>query len=165
MAFPRGDLGLSEEQLGAWRAFLRAYDHVLRRLDVDLREAHDLTIAEYDVLVQLSMAEGRRLRMRDLARAILLEPERADSGCASASRPRGWSPARPSAGDQRGTDAVLTRAGAARLREASPTHLQGVHDRFAAHLSDRQLRELGQRSVASVTAGSCSVTPVFAPAS
>ena len=80
--------------------------------------------------------------MRDLARAILLSPSGLTRLCERLEA-QGLVAREPSAGDQRGTDAVLTRAGAARLREASPTHLQGVHDRFASHLSDRQLRELG----------------------
>lgn len=65
------DPKLTDDEQAAWRSFLRAHDHLMRMLDADLREEHDMTISEYDVLVQLQAAPGRRMRMRDLARATL----------------------------------------------------------------------------------------------
>ena len=46
--------GLTPVQLAAWRSFLRSHAHVIRALEHDLLAAHDLPLAHYDVLVQLS---------------------------------------------------------------------------------------------------------------
>ena len=47
----------------AWRAFLDAQAALLRRLETELINREDMTLAEFDVLVQLQMAPGSRLRM------------------------------------------------------------------------------------------------------
>ena len=57
---------------GSWRAFLQAHARLTRRLDDELRAAHGLSLAEYDALVQLAQAPGRRLRMSVLADRVLL---------------------------------------------------------------------------------------------
>ena len=64
--------GLSSDELTAWRTFLRAHATVVRRLEQELVAEHDLPLASYDVLVQLSEAPDRRLRMTELADAVLL---------------------------------------------------------------------------------------------
>ena len=40
------------------------------RLDDDLRRQHDLSLAEYEILVRLSEREGGQLRMAQLADAL-----------------------------------------------------------------------------------------------
>jgi DNA-binding MarR family transcriptional regulator len=45
--------------------------------------------------------------------------------------------------DGRGCFAVLTDKGAALLRDARPTHLDGVRERFLAHFSEDELVVLG----------------------
>jgi len=110
--------------MDAWRSFLRAHDTVMRVLDGELREAHDITISEFDVLVQLSRVERGRMRMRDLARATLFSPSGLTRVCERLER-LGFVERQPSADDLRGTEAVITRDGAARLRRASETHVGG----------------------------------------
>ena len=56
-----------DPRLDAWRAFLVAHAKVTRKLDEELRAEHSLSLAEYDALVQLAQARGRRLRMNQLA--------------------------------------------------------------------------------------------------
>src|SRR5687767_3327298 len=63
---------LSSAELTAWRTFLRAHAQVTRRLEADLVAEHDLSLPTYDVLVQLSEAPDRRLRMTELAERVLL---------------------------------------------------------------------------------------------
>ena len=58
--------------LVSWRVFLHAHAVVTRRLEAELMEEHTLPLASYDVLVQLVDAPGRRLRMTELAGAVLL---------------------------------------------------------------------------------------------
>lgn len=59
--------------------------NLLRMLDADLREARDLTISEYDVLVQLVNAKGRRMRTRD---TVLVGGRPCDlPGCTASANP------------------------------------------------------------------------------
>lgn len=63
---------LGEEQLAAWRAFLRAHSAMLRRIGRDLEDAELPPLPWYDVLAALRDAEGRRLRQVELAERVLL---------------------------------------------------------------------------------------------
>lgn len=140
---------LSDAQMLLWRRFLRAHDHLVRLLDDDLRDAHGLTISEYDVLVQLSMAENRQLRMRDLANATLFSPSGLTRLC-ERMEARGLVTREPASDDQRGTIAALTETGRERLRAATPTHLRGIRERFIARLPDDESQQLSEalRSIA-----------------
>ena len=132
--------GLSAEQLAAWRAFLRAHATVVRRLESELVAEHDLPLASYDVLVQLSEAPERRLRMTELAERVLLSRSGLTRLVDRLER-EGLVERQSCATDARGTLAVLTPQGLARLRAAWPTHLRGV----AAHvdrLSTEEVRTL-----------------------
>jgi DNA-binding MarR family transcriptional regulator len=62
----------AEPQLTAWLRFLRAHAAVTRELSSRLEALHDLTLSDFDVLVQLYFAEGRRMRRIDIARSVLL---------------------------------------------------------------------------------------------
>ncbi len=64
--------GLSAAELSAWRTFLRAHATVTRRLEAELVAEHELPLASYDVLVQLSESPDQRLRMTELADRVLL---------------------------------------------------------------------------------------------
>src|SRR6266511_3428068 len=64
--------GLEGTELDAWRRFLRAHSAITRQLDADLIASHDLTLNDYEVLLHLSQAEHRRLRMSELADRVLL---------------------------------------------------------------------------------------------
>ena len=52
-----------DPRLAPWRAFLLAHARVSRRLDEELRAEHDLSFAEYDALLTIAQAPGRRIRM------------------------------------------------------------------------------------------------------
>jgi DNA-binding MarR family transcriptional regulator len=113
----------------------------VRDLDLELREAHDLSLHEYEVLLLLSDAPDLRMRMSDLAAAVLLS----QSGltrlvdrlvrAGSVERKR-------CAEDRRGLNAELTEAGRARLEQARPTHLRGIRTRFLDHFDAAELGTL-----------------------
>jgi len=123
------------ERLAAWRLLLEAHAAVVDRLGRELEAECGLPLTWYDVLVQLASAPEGRLRMRDLARAVLLSrsglTRLVDRMEASGMVCR---EAHPS--DGRGAFAVLTPAGRAVLRRAAPVHLRGIDAHFARHLSD-----------------------------
>ena len=123
---------LTEEQLGAWRSFLRAHARVTRLLEAELLAEHDLPLASYEVLLHLAEASGRRLRMTQLADSVLLSRSGLTRLVDRLER-EGLVERAACPGDARGTLAVLTDAGLARLRSAAPTHLRGV----AEHVTDR----------------------------
>src|SRR3954470_11470823 len=57
---------LNAEQQVAWRAYLLGTARLMAKLDDDLRQ-FGLGINDYEILVRLSEAPDRRLRMADLA--------------------------------------------------------------------------------------------------
>src|SRR5664279_5955507 len=61
---------LDQEQQRSWRAFLVGTTLLMDRLDRDLREHHNLSMPEYEILVRLSEADERRLRMAVLADSV-----------------------------------------------------------------------------------------------
>lgn len=154
------DLGATE--LRAWRAFLVSHAIIRRNLETELLERSGLPLAEYDVLIQLALSDGRRLRMHELADRVLLSRggltrlvdrlvgeglvERAKCGL-----------------DARGAYAVLTETGMDRVQSASPCHLDGVKRFFTDHFdADEQerLAVLLERTIAPAPAGpSLSVAP------
>lgn len=118
-----------DARLGAWRSFLRAHARITRRLDEELRAAHQMSLAEYDALLQLAAAPGGRLRMSVLAERVLLSrsgiTRLVDRLVADGMVERSACTT-----DARGAEALLTRAGLDRLRGASSTHLAGVRRYF-----------------------------------
>src|ERR1035437_4957922 len=58
---------LDAAEYRAWRLFLIAHARVARRLEADLLARSHLPLAEFDVLMPLSLADGQRLRMNELA--------------------------------------------------------------------------------------------------
>src|SRR5438045_9445024 len=65
---------LSDSEMDAWQALLHAHHKITSMLDAELRESHQLTWAEYDVLLRLAKATGRTLTMPELARRIMIPP-------------------------------------------------------------------------------------------
>jgi DNA-binding MarR family transcriptional regulator len=114
----------------------------MRHLERDLVAVHDLPLAWYDVLVQLSEAPERRLRMTDLADRVLLSrsglTRLVDRLTATGLVKRQTDPS-----DARGTFTVLTDRGYDRLRDAAPTHLRGIQE-YMSHLTAEELDTLGE---------------------
>ncbi|HEY8170844.1 MAG TPA: MarR family transcriptional regulator [Candidatus Limnocylindria bacterium] len=130
-----------DPRLAAWRSFLRAHARVVRSLETELTDEQDLALTDYDVLVQLSRAPERRLRMSELADALLLSRSGATRlvdrlvGAGLVERVVCET-------DRRGQWAALTDAGHRRLRTATPTHLRGVAQHFLDHLGPDDLAAL-----------------------
>ena len=121
---------LSTSELVAWRTFLRAHATIVRRLESELVAEHDLPLASYDVLVQLSEAPERRLRMTELAERVLLSRSGLTRLVDRLVRD-GLVERQACPEDARGTLAVLTDRGLERLRGAWPTHVRGVAEHMA----------------------------------
>ena len=127
----------------AWRAFLDAQAAVLRVLETELIKKEDMTLAEFDVLIQLRMSPERRLRMTELSERVRLSrsglTRLVDRLARAGLVKRGHC-----AGDRRGTFAILTPAGTSRLRRAAPVHVAGIREHFGKRLSAAQLNAVAE---------------------
>jgi DNA-binding MarR family transcriptional regulator len=132
---------LTPAELAAWRGMLRAHADLVRCLDAELREAHELSLHEYEVLLVLDNAPERRLRMSELATAVVLSQSGLTRLVDRLVRAGAVERTRCET-DRRGLNAELTEAGRARLEEARPTHLAGIHARFVDLFDERELRIL-----------------------
>jgi DNA-binding MarR family transcriptional regulator len=132
---------LTGTELGAWRGLLRVHAALVRELDAELDEAHDLPLSSYDVLIYLQAAPDKRLRMAELADSVLLSRSGVTRLVDRLER-EGLIVRDNCASDGRGLYAVLTGEGEAMLAKARPTHLAGVRERFLAHFSERELEQL-----------------------
>ena len=81
---------LSKAELSSWRAFLRAHAVITRTLEVELLAEQELSLAAYDVLVQLVEAPERRLRMTELRRRGAAVAVRASPGSSTGWSGPGW---------------------------------------------------------------------------
>jgi len=122
-----------DPRLTAWRTFLRAHASVVRELERELQSEQHLALTDYDVLVQLAAAGDRRLRMSELADALLLSRSGA-TRLIDRLVTDGLVERVTCESDRRGQWASLTDAGHQRLRRASPTHLRGVAEHFLDRL-------------------------------
>jgi DNA-binding MarR family transcriptional regulator len=113
----------------------------VRQLDAELRDAHDISLHEYEVLLLLSGAPGGRMRMSDLAAAVLLSQSGLTRLVDRLVRAGSVERARCEE-DRRGQYAALTEAGRSRLAEARPAHLAGVQERFLDLFDESELRLL-----------------------
>jgi DNA-binding MarR family transcriptional regulator len=136
---------LSREELAAWRSFLRAHARITRALEAELVAEQRLSLAAYDVLVQLAEAPQRRLRMTELADAVLLSRSGVTRLVDRLER-AGLVARAPVESDGRGVAAQLTEAGLERLRVAARTHLAGVARHFADRLDADDLAALDRIS-------------------
>ncbi len=144
-------------RLQVWRGFLRAHAHLLTELEQDLQRHHKIGLATYDVLVQLAEAPQNRLRMSELADAVLLSRSGLTRLVDRLQRD-GLVERRPDPGDARGLFTVLTDLGRAALRDAALVHLAGVSDLVVDRLDDAELVELG-RLLDKIDPGAAGVAP------
>jgi DNA-binding MarR family transcriptional regulator len=145
---------LTPAEMAAWRAVVESSQRLLTQLDDDLRETSELSFADYHVLVLLSEAPRRRLRMGELANRLIFAPSRLTYHIGTMEK-RGLVARQPCPEDGRGSEAVLTDAGLAALRAAAPDHLRSVRRHFVDDLDEADLAvltkiftRLGERLIA-----------------
>lgn len=134
-------LTAGDPRLDTWRDFLHVHARLLRRMDEELQANHGLSMAEYDALLQLATAPGRRLRMSALADRVLLSrsgiTRLVDRMVAAGMLER-----TACTTDARGAEASITAAGLDRLRAASRTHLDGVDTWFLGAIDEDDRRAM-----------------------
>jgi DNA-binding MarR family transcriptional regulator len=131
------DLGvqwLDQHQQRAWRAYLVGTTLLMDRLDRDLREHHDMSLPEYEILVRLSEAPEHRMRMAVLADSLSHSRSRV-THTVTRMEQDGLVLRDPCVSDGRGVEAVLTDKGRRVLEEAAPAHVAAVR-RYLVDLVD-----------------------------
>jgi DNA-binding MarR family transcriptional regulator len=120
-------------ELAAWRGLLEVHAYVLHELDVQMRTAHGLTLSQSEVLILLDDAPDQRVRMAELAKAVLLS---SSGGTRLVERLEtvGYVTRRAATDDRRGLFAELTETGRQVVRAARATYREGVRSVFLHRL-------------------------------
>lgn len=124
---------LTPVEMAAWRRYIIASRRLLEALDSDLGQ-HDLSMADYEILAQLSDAPERRMRMAELAEISLLSRSRL-SHRMKVMEDAGWVRREACPDDKRGSFAVMTAKGWKAIVAAAPDHVASVRNRFVDKLS------------------------------
>ncbi len=137
---------LSEEEQCTWRALLAAIQLLTDELDRELQHDANMPHTYYEILVALSEAPCRTLRMSQLADMSMSSRSRL-SHAVSRLEERGWIRRQVCEEDGRGQLAVLTDEGFAALEAAAPVHVEGVRTHLFDQLTPEQvenMRDLGE---------------------
>ena len=134
--------GLSELEEQAWEGFLLTHDRIWREIEAGLAPLN-VSMAEYSVLALLGRAGRDGMRMSDLAQRRLMSTG-GFTRLADRLERRGLIERRRAAGDGRGFEAVLTRAGRALLRRAWRQQHSDLRGLFFDRLDDEHLRALAE---------------------
>lgn len=137
----RGRRWLTPAEQRAWRAFLRAHTLLIGRLNRQLQAESGLSLSDYEVLVNLSEAPERRLRVFELGAAMQWEKSRV-SHHLTRMQQRGLVVREECASDARGAVVVLTEEGRRAIESAAPRHVDEVRQWFVEPLSSDQLDDL-----------------------
>ncbi|WP_405095095.1 MarR family winged helix-turn-helix transcriptional regulator [Micromonospora sp. NBC_01412] len=132
---------LDPDEQRTWRAYLAASRALMDTLDRELQRDAGMPHAYYEILVRLSEAPDRRLRMGDLADATGSSRSRL-SHAAARLEASGWIRREDCPTDRRGQVATLTAAGHAALAAAAPGHVEGVRRHLFDALSPAQVDQL-----------------------
>ena len=136
---------LDDEEQRTWRSFLAAnrlfFEHIERQLQQDAGLPH----AYFEILVRLSEAPDRRLRMSELATNSMSSRSRLSHAIARMEE-AGWVRRRACPTDKRGQFAELTEAGFERVDSAARGHVEEVRRYLFDVLTPDQQRALREIS-------------------
>ena len=133
---------LTAEQQRHWRAFLAGSARLADALNRQLEDDAGLSLSEYEILVRLSEAPDRTVRMSELALSLVHSRSRITHAVARLER-RDLVERRECPDDRRGVNCALTTAGYRLLVEAAPGHVSAVRELLVDRLTDSELQALG----------------------
>ena len=141
---------LNDRERETWLAFIFATRLFWEEVERDLQRDAQLPFGYYELLVILSEAPDRTLRMSELAGATQSSRSRLSHAVARLEA-EGWVRREDHPTDRRGALAVLTDEGFAALAAAAPPHVESVRQHLFDQLTRRQqdeLREICDRLLA-----------------
>ena len=133
---------LSEDEQKSWRAWISASQLLNHRLNVELQRQHDLTMADYEILVQLSECPERRLRMSELAERTFASRSRLTHQIDRMVK-AGLVERQECDLDRRGAFAALTDKGWKAIVAAAPDHVESVRTFLIDALGPKDFSALG----------------------
>ncbi|HVL85321.1 MAG TPA: MarR family transcriptional regulator [Pseudonocardia sp.] len=145
---------LDPDEQQTWRSFVTASRLLFDAIERQLQHDSGLPLAYYEILVRLSEAPGRTMRMSTLATSSLSSRSRLSHAVARLEE-AGWVRRRACPTDRRGSFAELTEAGVAQLEAAAPGHVTAVRRHLFDGLDPAQqaaLREISDTLVAHLAA-------------
>lgn len=132
---------MTSRELAIWRSLLDTTADLRRVLGAQLQQDSGLSPADYQVLLALSEAAGRRLRSSELAAAIDWERSRLSHHLGRMER-RGLIRRDDCATDNRGAEVSLTKAGTGIFRGATVPHMRAIKRHVADALTPEQFEAL-----------------------
>ncbi|MBB5803961.1 DNA-binding MarR family transcriptional regulator [Saccharothrix ecbatanensis] len=136
---------LNAEEQQVWRAFMTAVTKFTDHLDRQLQRDSGMPMAYYEILVALSEAPGRALRMSELASVCHSSRSRLSHAVARLEK-EGWVERRACPSDRRGSIAALTDTGFEVLEQAATGHVTAVREHLFDVLTPEQLQSLAEIS-------------------
>lgn len=133
---------LTADEQRAWRAWRDGAARLLDILGHELEQDSGLSLGEYEVLVRLSEAPGRTLRMSELAGELAHSRSRLTHTVRRMEN-AGLVERAPCLEDARGVNCTMTEAGWRRLVDAAPAHVESVRAHLVDVLTPAQLQALG----------------------
>ncbi|MGI5482277.1 MarR family winged helix-turn-helix transcriptional regulator [Streptomyces lavendofoliae] len=134
---------LSDDEQRVWRAYLHATTLLEDHLDRQLQRDAGMPHIYYGLLVQLSQAPRRRMRMTELAKDAKITRSRLSHAVARLER-SGWVRREDCPSDRRGQNAYLTDEGYEVLKRSAPGHVAAVRQAVFDRLSPEQVDQLGE---------------------
>jgi len=132
---------LDDDEQQTWRAFLAATQLLHQQVEHDLQEDAGIPHSYYEVLVRLSEAPERTMRMSDLADSSQSSRSRLSHAVARLEE-LGWVRRESCPTDRRGSFAVLTDEGFAALDAAAHGHVRSVRRHLFDRLTPAQVAQL-----------------------
>ena len=152
-----GPRWLNAGEQHTWRNAIEAWQWLLAAVDAQLQRDSGMPLAYYEILVRLSEAPDRSLRMTQLAEASSSSKSRVSHAVARLEE-RGWVRRMDCPTDRRGQIAVLTDQGFASLSAAAPGHVEQVRQVLFDALGEEQLGQLDGISAAILAKAASSPT-------
>jgi DNA-binding MarR family transcriptional regulator len=137
---------LSEQEQELWRGWIAASMLLPNRLSRDLQERHGLTGTDYQILVELSEAPERRMRMSALADSTQLSRSRLSHQVDRMTR-AGLVERQECVADGRGTFAALTEQGWDTIVRAAPDHVESVRQHLVDVLTPEEFEAFGRACI------------------
>ncbi|MEI2578544.1 MarR family winged helix-turn-helix transcriptional regulator [Scytonema sp. PRP1] len=122
----------------AWRAFLTVHTRVIDLIEQELAQAELPPLEWYDVLFALKEAPEHKLRLHELAQAVLISRSNM-TRLVDRLEAAGLIYRERCKSDRRGASAVLTEAGLAMQQRMWCVYSQGIAKYFATHLSEEEV--------------------------
>jgi len=126
--------------VAAWESLFRAQVTIMRALAAEF-PSEVISLNEYDVLFNITRAPGRRLRLKDLNRSVLIT-QPSVSRLVDRLAARGFVAKTHDPDDGRGTIVAITEEGFALFRRVAFTHMDAINRHVGHALDESELHDL-----------------------